>query len=63
MADKDDGGYKVDAHAPASPALQGTKGRSNSKDNNASDNNLFEDVGEEANGQDAPLLYGMEELQ
>jgi hypothetical protein len=39
------------------------KGRRDSKDDDASDDNLSKDAGEEANGQDTPLWYGMEELQ
>jgi hypothetical protein len=37
--------------------------RSDSKDDDASSNDLSKDAGEEANGQDAPLRYGMEEVQ
>jgi hypothetical protein len=48
---------------PQAPPYKGQKGRSNSKDDDASGDNLSEDAGEEANGQDAPLWYGMEELQ
>jgi hypothetical protein len=55
--------YKVETWAPASPTLQGVRGTSNNEDNYSSDGNISEDGGEEANGQDAPLQYGMEELQ
>ncbi len=59
----DNNGYEVDAQAPASPALRGARGTSNNEDNYSSDGNISKDGGEEANGQDAPLRYGMEELQ
>jgi hypothetical protein len=59
----DNAGYKVNAQAPASPTLRGAKGTSNSEDDYSSDGDISEDGGEEANGQDAPLRYGMEELQ
>jgi hypothetical protein len=62
-AGKDNNRYEVKAHVPASPTVQGTMGRSDSKDKDASNNDLSKDMGEEANGQDAPLRYSMEELQ
>jgi hypothetical protein len=55
--------YKDDVQASASPALQGARGMSDSKDDYSSDGNISKDGGEEANGQDAPLQYRMEELQ
>jgi hypothetical protein len=57
----DNNGYEVDVRAPASPALQGARRTSNNKDDYSSDGDISDNGGEEANGQDAPLRYGMED--